>query len=163
MIDAGEYDQKYREILWTFLKTYFDGGTHSFGGTARSFPDVDVAFDGPQFGVPITKPVIVAEPLDSLDERKQPSPQGGVLESFLQPVRFLVYTADPQSLWDTNSKIQNLLGLVMDGDPHAIGASGMRPWKIAQPVKLRWDPSQDMQVSQRIVVFRVDLQCGGVD
>ena len=162
-IDLALYATKFPEAIEAVLSVYFAAAdTHSFGEVDYDFPQVDRKYSRQQFGGELPRPVIVVEYLTDKDVLKR-AKSDGIRRTFNQAVTFRVYTADPADLWDVNRNIQDLLGLVLHGDPGAFADGGIRPISVSQPVDLPMDPSNRMQVSQRVVRFRVDAVYPSVD
>jgi len=156
-IDPNTLNVSMREELITFLRAYFDGTEHAFGGEAVEFPDCSVMLDRPQFDVSLGKPVIFLDTLEprSLDRKASTA---GMRQRFDIPMRFAVYTSDSKKSWKVNDQIQDCLGVVFNGAPAELGSVGIKTRAVGGPVKIHLDASQEWQVSYRIVTFRVALE-----
>jgi len=147
----------WRTAWYTLLNNYFDGGSHSFGGSAITFPDCDVSFDRPQFGAALTKPLINVMGMRGDSITRKAKPGGGFRRIAEIPTVVSVFTADKADIWDANYNVQDLLEVVLSGAADELHALGVKVVDVGYPTALTWGPSHDMQATHRILQTRVSV------
>jgi hypothetical protein len=156
-LNSKTYLKDLRNTLAAFIAKYFDGNAHNFGGEAVTIPKVDVKFDRPQYGVHLAHPVISFSVAGSHNTKQKTTPDGWQNEEMIS-VQLLVITADARNVWDTNEDVQQCVATVFNGASAELGTSGLRLVHCGMNVvQMRGDPSQDFQVSVRLLTFRVFL------
>lgn len=159
MINAATFSREMRKQFGVMLRKYFDGTYHTFGQQPIKFPNCDVVFDRPQFGAPITKPVIYCEGFQDRSVYRKKN-DVGIVEIFEQPYRFIVFTADKGKIWDVNFNVADLIGVVLNGGAPELDQD-IRVIRVATAVPIALDPSQEFQVTQRMAIFKIKVQFGG--
>ena len=152
MIEGGATQEGFRSAVTEFLASYFDGAEHSFGGDEIEFPACDITFDRPQAGADLTKPLIHVERIPDKGAISKASLAGKKRDSEI-PAYMRVHTANKN--WAINDRIQDLIELALHGAAHELAESGVKIKRIGNSIPLALHPSQELEVSQRIVIFRV--------
>lgn len=155
-LNAQTYRKDVRTALKAFLTKYLNGATHTVGGVAVTFRQCDVAFDRPQFGAALARPLVVVEYAGDNPGRRK-ARLSGLTTLRETEYRFIVYTADTNKLWDVNDNVQDLLETLFNGAPHEIGLAGLRPVHVGGSKTVAADSSQEYQIAVRFVTFLVEL------
>lgn len=159
MIKAETMQRDMRRIFGNMLRKYFDGQAHSFGGAPITFPLCDVVFDRPQQSGPLERPMIYAEQFSGRPHQRKATGSGfSQFEDI--PYRFLVLSSDPGRVWDVNDKVNDLLGVVINGAANEIAGEGVKLLRVLPRFALVLDPSQEVQVSQRVATYRLAIVYG---
>ncbi|MBE7466760.1 MAG: hypothetical protein HS116_25095 [Planctomycetes bacterium] len=152
MLNGGAIQSGFRSALKTFLESYFDGAEHSFGGDEIEFPECGIVFDRPQAGANLDKPLIHIERIPDRASISKVSVAGQKRDTQI-PAYVRVHTANKN--WAVNDHIQDLLELALHGAAHQLAAAGVKVRRVNNSIPLALHPSQEIEVSQRIVIFRV--------
>lgn len=143
--------------LKTFFGTYFDGATHSFGGTDLTFPECDIAFGRPQLGAAFTKPRIQMSLLPDQEQYQKAKSGGGFYYMIRRPMMIHVITNDVKGLWDTCDNVQNLIGVILNGARADLTALGLKVIRLGMPVQAIYDETHDRQISRRTCLLRYEI------
>ncbi|OHB80555.1 MAG: hypothetical protein A2W31_06895 [Planctomycetes bacterium RBG_16_64_10] len=150
-----------RTAFNTFLTKYFNGANHTVNGVAVSFRTCTINFQRPQIGPVLTYPLIVVEEVGD-SSRGRFATKLGVRDVKRCAYRFLVFTTDIDKHWDINDNVQDLLETLLNGAAHELGLTGLHPVSVPHSVAWPGDPSQEFQISQRVVTFAVNVEYGAV-
>ncbi len=157
-INANTYLKDLRDTLSAFVAKYFDGNVHDFGTVHVTPPKVDVRFDRPQYSAQLVRPVISFSIGGSSRAKQKVTPTGWQNEETAM-LQLLVLTSDLQNIWDGNEAVQECVPVVFNGASGELGTSGIRLMSCgSNVVQLRGDPSQDYQVSSRLLAFKIFLE-----
>lgn len=157
-LSAATYKRDVRTLLLDFIEVYFDGGPHVFGGVPVTFPAASGSCDRPQFGEPLSAPLIVMLPAGGEFSRERAATGTGARTIKEVPYRFIVYTTDPYKVWDTNDNVQDKLGVALNGAQDEL--KDLRVLKVGEAHLVATDPSHEWQVSERIVTFLPKVEFG---
>lgn len=155
-----------RQILKSFITKYFDGNAHAFGLSAPEFPEVNLIFGRPQLSDQEFEENDIGEQeeLPNINIVFAPASQSGFKarkttnhSTVIQSLFFYVYTNDTKDDWTDNDNIQNLLGVIFYGAGHELASSGMKVVSIEQPHSIEYGPEHNIQVSQRAIEVRYEL------
>jgi hypothetical protein len=156
-IQASQARSAFRVAFKAFIGKYFDGKAHTFGAETLTFPKVDVVFDRPQLGGALPYPLLYAQDA-SMERNQRKANKTGMHLTVEEPYRLIVYTADVERNWRVNDKIQDYLAVMLNGAGYELGQAGWRIVRVNGAMPLTFDADQALQVSERIIVFRSELE-----
>ena len=156
-MNAHTFESDFRDAVGEgFLATFFDGEEHAFGAIDVECPDVDVAFDRPEFGAAKDKPLIYVQVLGGNPVTRRATASGKTERRDI-PCLVWVYTTDAAGNWTVNDRIQDCLAVIFNGAAPDLAAQGLRVNMVKSAFKVPHDRSGELQMSQRPVLLRVQL------
>lgn len=158
-IAASAPQSAFRVAFKAFIGKYFDGGAHTFGEESLTFPKIEVVFDRPQLGGTFAYPLLYLQDA-SMEVGKRKATKTGMHVSAENIWRLILYTSDTATEphgWRTNDKIQDYLAVVLNGAGYELGQAGWRIIRLGGSMPILFDAKQTVQVSERVMVLRSEL------
>lgn len=159
-MNAATFQKDLKEAIKAMLLRYFDGASHTFGGSSIVFPECSVVFERPQLSS-LEKPTILVDYFEA-NERHGKHSKDGFKKIADHPIRFLVLTSDRKKSWGPNDRITDLMAVVFHGASEEFALYGLKVTKVKEATKIPLDSSQELQVSQRLVSFRTTITFGTI-
>ncbi len=139
-----------------FLKSFFDGASHTVKNDSIVFPACTIKFGRQQLPKPLSGPWIVVEPIDGGGKDQLRAGGAGVRRESQWRIIVITQTINNDSApcWLLNDSVSDLLSKILNGARTNLAVGGQRIIRADKSVRR---PDPDFQFSTTNMITLVDM------